>query len=214
MPTLLSIQVGMPAEHGADSISDKSWESGIFKYPVTGRLWLDTINLPGDGQQDLKNHGGPFRAVLTYGAPHYEMWRAELERPDLPYGAFGENFTVSELTEDQVCLGDVYAVGEVIVQVSQPRLPCWKLARRWGIKDLTARVEERNAGGWYSQVLQTGYVEAGDSYELLERSYPQYTIKRLYDLAYKRERNLDARAELTAVEALSTGWREMFARPI
>lgn len=214
MPTLLSIQVGMPAQHGADSISKKAWESGVFKYPVTGRQWLDTLNLQGDGQHDLKNHGGPFRAVLAYGAVHYPIWRAELDYSDLPYGAFGENFTVSALTEDLVCLGDIYAVGEAVVQVSQPRIPCWKLARRWGIKDLAARIEAKKIGGWYSRVLQTGYVEAGDRYELLERTYPQYTITRLYDLMFQHEKNADAGAELTGLEVLSTSWREVFARSL
>jgi MOSC domain-containing protein YiiM len=101
-PSILSIQVGKPAEHGADSISRKTWESGIFKYTVNGKVYLDTLNLVGDGQEDLKNHGGPFRAVLAYGAAHYPAWRDELGRDEetFAYSSFGENFTVSELTED------------------------------------------------------------------------------------------------------------------
>lgn len=210
--TILSIQVGLPAEHGADTISNKTWESGIFKFPVTGRVWLDELNLAGDGQQDLNNHGGPYRAVLGYGAVHYPVWRDELARADLPYGAFGENLTLSDLTEETVCLGDVYAVGETRLQVAQPRQPCWKLARRWGIKDLTARVEARGWGGWYHRVLQTGYIEAGDTYELLERPYPAYPISRLNALLRGREVNVEAFAELAGIAELSPGWREAFAR--
>lgn len=210
-PTLLSIQVGLPAEHGADHISKKSWESGIFKYPVEGRVWLDSINLKGDGQRDLENHGGPFRAVLSYSADLYPMWREELGRPDLSYGMFGENFTISGLDETIVCLGDVYQIGQARVRVSQPRFPCWKLARRCGIKDLTARVDEKRRGGWYQQVLKEGYVEAGDRVQLLEHPYPQYSIERIFALGSERDSDPKSAAELATIPALTDEWRQIFA---
>ncbi len=211
IPTVLSIQVGLPAAHGADSISAKAWESGIFKHPVEGRVWLDTLNLRGDGQHDLKNHGGVNRAALAYGAAHYPVWRDELHRPDFPYGGFGENFTVSDLTEGSVFLGDVYAVGEARVQVTQPRWPCWKLARRWNIKDLPARVERKGWGGWYQRVLQPGYVQTGDTYELLERPYPQYSVALLNDLMAGRVDDGSLLSALAQVEVLSPEWRKVFA---
>lgn len=212
IPTILSIQVGKPAEHGADSISRKTWESGIFKYTVNGKVYLDTLNLMGDGQQDLKNHGGPFRAVLAYGAAHYPVWRDELGRDEetFAYGSFGENFTVSELTEDAVCIGDIYAVGEARVQVAQPRWPCWKLARRNDIKDLAARVEEKGWGGWYHRVLQTGHVEAGDRYELLERSHPDFPIARLNRMIAGYDFDREALLKLARMEELSFGWRMQY----
>jgi MOSC domain-containing protein YiiM len=210
--TVLSIQVGLPTEHGADAISQKTWQSGIFKYPVEGRVWLDTLNLAGDGQDDLKNHGGPFRAILTYGAVHYPVWREQLTQPALAFGAFGENLTVSDLTEDDVCLGDVYAVGEACVQVSQPRFPCWKLARRNQIGDLAARVEARGWGGWYQRVLQTGYIQPGDSYARLERPYPTYTIALLNDLVSERQTDQALCGAIAQVEALTPTWRAMFER--
>jgi MOSC domain-containing protein YiiM len=210
--SVLSIQVGMPAEYGADAVSKKAWQSGIFKYPVEGRIWLDTLNLAGDGQEDLKNHGGLFRAILTYGAAHYPIWREELGRPELAYGAFGENLTVSELTEDTVCIGDVYAVGEGRVQVSQPRFPCWKLARRNQSGELAALVEQRGWGGWYQRVLQTGYIEAGDSYTLLERPYPDYSIALLNDITSERREDATICRELSAIDVLTPSWREMYGR--
>jgi MOSC domain-containing protein YiiM len=210
-PTILSIQVGLPAEHGADNISKRSWQSGIFKFPVMDKVWLDTFNLAGDGQDDLDNHGGLFRAVLGYSAEHYPTWQEELQRPDFRYGAFGENFTISGLDENSVFLGDIYTVGDARIQVTQPRLPCWKLARRWGIKDLTARVQRKGWGGWYHRVLQTGYVRAGDSYALVERGYTQYPITRLGMLVYEVERDVTAFAELSALEVLTPSWRDTFA---
>lgn len=207
--TILSLQVGKPAEHGADHISDKPWQSGIFKTAVSGRVWLDPLNLVGDGQDDLKNHGGLFRAVLAYSADHYPKWREALG-VDMQYGAFGENFTVSEVDEKTVCLGDVIAVGEARLQVSQPRLPCWKLARRNGIKELADYVDKLNRGGWYHRVLRTGYVEAGNSYEILERPYPEFTIARVVDLMHEREINPDAWRQLGSIEALTLRWRMRF----
>ena len=213
MPQLLSIQVGLPAEHGADAISNKSWQSGIFKFPVTGRIHLDSTNLAGDGQDDLKNHGGPYRAVLAYNAAHYDIWREELNLPDLPYGAFGENFTVSGLDEETICIGDIYAIGEVQLEVAQPRMPCWKLARRWGIKDLTARVDVKAWGGWYHRVLQEGEVEAGLPITLIARPYPKFTISYIYKLMNDRIESPDAMEDMAAladVAALSPGWRRAF----
>jgi len=158
----------------------------------------------------LVNHGGVYRVVLAYSADHYPTWRAELGF-EMPYGGFGENFTVSELTEETVCLGDVYAVGEAVVQVTQPRAPCWKLARRWEIKDLTARVEARGWGGWYHRVVQPGFVAAGDSYRRIERSHPDFTIARINDLVSKRNVDLTFAAALSEAEMLTPTWREWFA---
>lgn len=212
MPKLLSIQVGKPKDHGADSISKKGWTSGIFKEQVTGSVRLNPLNLEGDGQADLQAHGGPFRAVLGYSAEHYPVWREELNMPDLPYGAFGENFTISGLDDETVCLGDVYALGDVRLQVAQPRRPCYKLARRWQIKDLTARVELRQWGGWYHRVLQTGMVEAGMEIELLERPYPEFPMTYVNALLSKDIDEPEDVARLADVEVLSTMWREIFAR--
>lgn len=217
-PMLLSIQVGLPAVHtDADTTRrQKSWESGIFKYPVSGRVMLNALNLEGDGQSDLHNHGGAFRAVLAYNAEHYPIWRDDLDRPDFPYGAFGENFTVSDLNENNVYMGDIYAVGDVRLQVTQPREPCWKLARKWGITDLTARVFERGWGGWYHRVLQTGEVEAGQSIMLVERIQDRYTVAITSALMNQKITDaalvIRAAGDLARYEFLSPGWRETFSQ--
>ena len=111
---------------------------------MEGKVWLDRCNLFGDGQADLKNHGGHEKAVLAYSVDHYPDWRIELNHRELPYGAFGENFTIEGLAEKSVCIGDTYVAGDVRLQVSQPRQPCWKISRRWQIKDLA---EEYNPQG-------------------------------------------------------------------
>ncbi|MGH2369464.1 MAG: MOSC domain-containing protein, partial [Chloroflexota bacterium] len=164
-PRLLSIQVGQPQTLGAEGARnpmDRRWTSGIFKQPVAGPVRLGWTNLELDAQADLSVHGGPDKAVCVYAADHYAYWRTNLRRADLPYGAFGENFTVAGMDETEVCIGDVFAVGQAQVQVSQPRQPCWKLARRWRVRDLAARVERMGYTGWYFRVLAEGIVAAGD----------------------------------------------------
>ncbi len=178
---LTSIQVGQPRDlgtRGATDPLDGPWRSAFFKSPVSGAVWLGTTNLAGDAQADRRVHGGPDQAVLVYSADHYPTWREELRMDELSHGAFGENFTVSGQTEETVCIGDVYTVGEARVQVSKPRGPCWKIARRWRMKDLPARVAAHGWTGWYLRVLREGFVEAGMPVTLLERPDSALTVAR------------------------------------
>jgi MOSC domain-containing protein YiiM len=207
---LLSIQVGLPALH-RDPDAGKSWRTGFWKAPVDGPVWLGKTNLVGDAQAALGIHGGPDKAVLGYAASHYPLWRAELEWPDIAFGAFAENFTLDDLAEESVCLGDVYAVGDAVVQISQPRSPCWKIARRWQRPDLTERVEATGRTGWYHRVLQEGAVQAGQSVALLERPHPEWSIARVAATARDRKRHPEAAAELRALPALSAAWRQGLA---
>src|ERR1700685_2382089 len=140
---LHSIQVGLPKNYGLEHASDphdKPWTTGFFKAPVDGPVFVGRTNLEGDAQADLINHGGVDKAVLAYSADHYPKWRRELELPDMPSGAFGENLTIAGLSEESVCIGDTLRIGAVSFEVSQPRQPCWKLARRWRMHQLTGFV--------------------------------------------------------------------------
>lgn len=213
-PIIVSIQVGQPQIRHAprmDDDRDRAWESAIFKQPVTGPVWLGRLNLRGDAQADLQNHGGPDRPILAYCAGHYTYWRATLPDITWAYGGFGENLTVTHLNEQEVCIGDVYAIGPARVQVSQPRQPCWKLARRWNQTDLTARVQQTGYSGWYMRVLQEGTIEAGMALELLERPYPEWTIVRTTAVLRASMRDADVAAgdgaRLAACPALSDDWR-------
>ncbi len=211
---VISIQVGLPRQLGnANSATraDGPWFSGIGKVPVVSSVWVGPTNLTGDGQADLENHGGPDKAVLVYHAGHYSRWRAELQRPDLPYGGFGENLTVTGFSEENVCIGDIYGLGPVRLQVSQPRSPCWKLARRWQVADLVARVQATGRTGWYSRVLTEGSIEPGLPITLLERPYPQWTVALASRIMARRTHDRDAAAALAACGLLSRSWRETLA---
>ena len=114
---------------GSASPGEKAWESGIFKDPVTSPLWLSYGGLRGDGQADRKHHGGPDKAVCAYCAQHYEYWQRQAQLGAMGFGGFGENLTLGGADETQLCIGDRFELGEAVVEVSQPRQPCWKLAR-------------------------------------------------------------------------------------
>lgn len=201
---VLSIQVGLPRTLEGD----KPWRTGFFKQPVSESLWLGSINLAGDAQGDLVYHGGPHKAVCVYPGPHYPFWRERLGLPELKGGDFGENFTLDELSEDNVCIGDVWTIGQARVQVSQPRQPCWKLARRWDIKDLALQVQQTGRTGWYLRVLAEGLVQQGQQMELVERPHPCWTIAAANQLMHHDQDNFREAAVLAAVPELSPNWKK------
>jgi len=210
---LVSIQAALPREHGtpgAAKVMERPWTTAFFKEPVAGPVWLGSTNLAGDRQADLKNHGGPDRAVLAYAAGHYPGWRAELYL-ELPHGAFGENFTVAGMDEATVCIGDAYEVGGATVQVTQPRIPCWKIARRWQVKDLSARVQRSGRTGWYLCVLREGEVTPSDAMRLIDRPHPEWTIARANAALYTRPIDEAEVRALAACPALASSLRAALA---
>lgn len=217
-PMLASIQVGLPLHLGEKSAvdpMDRPWTTGFYKQSVFGPVRLGSMNLAGDGQADLVHHGGSDKAVLAYSADHYAYWRQALNDPKLPPGGFGENFTVTGLTEADVCIGDIWKIGdEVTLQISQPRQPCWKLARRWKIKTLALQVQQTGKTGWYFRVATEGIVAAGMPLTLVERHQPQWTVERANRVMHLDKDDLRAAAELAAVPTLAESWQTTLTRRV
>ena len=206
---LRSIQVGTPKSYGFEDASDahdKPWTTGFFKMPVSGPIFVGTTNLAGDSQADLKHHGGVDKAVLAYGADHYPNWREELRLPEMPFGAFGENLTISGLSEESVFIGDIFRIGPVTFEASQPRQPCWKLARRWRMHELVRLVVHNGRSGWYLRVLDEGCIEAGMPVELLDRPNPTWPIARANRILHHCKTDLALTLELAAVPKLAKSW--------
>lgn len=213
-PRLLSIQVALPQSYGSDEATsdhDQPWTTAFFKQPVSGPQRVEPLGIVGDGQADLRFHGGVDKAVLAYSADHFPQWAAELPEVAWTGGAFGENLTLAGLSESSVCLGDVWQLGGARLEVSQPRQPCWKLSRRWRIADLARRVTQNGRSGWYLRVLNPGEIAAGHELVLLHRPHPGWTITRAQQLMYLEKDNLAAAAEIAAIPALAASWREVFA---
>lgn len=202
-----SIQIGQPQVQGTGS---EAWTTAIYKESVPGPVRFDRESIVGDAVADHRYHGGLDKAVLAYSADHYATWQSEWGSPPLPAGAFGENLSIRGLTEKDVCLGDIWSLGEVILQVSQPRQPCWKLARRWERPDLPKQVQQTGRSGWYLRVLCPGFASVG-SIELQDRPYPEWPITRCNQVAYTKGSADTTRADRSALASLpllSEAWRD------
>ena len=214
-PLLRSIQIGSPKSYGTEGAKethDKPWTTGFFKAPITGPIFVGRTNLTGDGQADLKHHGGVDKAVLAYSADHYPKWLEEIHR-DLPCGAFGENLSIAGLTEETVCIGDQFSIGEVLFEVSQPRQPCWKLARRWRMNELVLMVINNGRTGWYLRVLREGTIHAGLPVTLIERPNPEWTIARANRILHHHKKDLELTRALAEVPQLAEAWvKELLER--
>ncbi|MDF2959975.1 MAG: yflK [Paenibacillus sp.] len=205
---LLSLNISKPV---TVEYQGKPLETGIFKEPVNGILMLSSVQLEGDGQGDLINHGGEDKAVCVYCAEHYVFWEEELQHK-LPYGAFGENFTVTGLLESAVHIGDVFEIGEAVVQVSQPRQPCFKLGMKHKLPELPAQVQNTGFTGYYFRVLKEGKVSAGDNFSLKERHPLAVTVAEANRLKYHDKADIAGIHTLLAVEALADSWRKSFEK--
>ena len=213
---LTSIQTGLPRTSGdpeKTSLFEKEWTTGFFKSPVEGPVEIQTNGICGDGQADLSVHGGPDKAVCCYPSRHFAYWKSELGI-DMSPGAFGENFTLDQVGEEEVCIGDIFAADNVVFQISQPRQPCWKLARRWGEKSLTALVQKSGKTGWYFRVLSGGFLSAPAELTLRERIHPAWSITRANEVMHLRKNDTELTQELAGLTGLSESWRETLEKRI
>ena len=207
---VISINVGKPK---TVMIDGKPLTTGIFKKPVSGPLFVAKLNFAGDGQADLVHHGGRDKAICAYPSEHFTEWEKRYHRPFSP-GAFGENLTLKGLTEDEACIGDIFSVGTAVIQVSQPRQPCFKLAKRHGLPDLPFVVQQTGRTGFYFRVLQEGVIQQGDPLILVERQPSRLSIDYVNRIYYEEKNNVEAMRTILAEPALSESWRNVFAARI
>jgi len=207
-PRIIAIHTGRTAP-----LSRPGTFSAIDKLPRTGPVAVGLLGLDDDEQADRRVHGGHDKAILAYSHEHYATWRTDLgDHARLGRtGAFGENLTVTGLDEHTVCLGDRWCVGAALLEVSQGRQPCWKLAERFAIDDMVQRVQHTLRTGWYCRVLIPGPVAAGDTLVLEHRPHAVWPIHRLMQLLYSATVDTD---ELTVALTLPLpeGWRRTLER--
>jgi MOSC domain-containing protein YiiM len=152
--------------------------------------------------------------VYCYPLEHYATWQRELGLPELPCGGFGENFTTRGLLETEICIGDTFQIGSAVVQVAQPRRPCYKLNRRLGVPDLDARLDAARRCGWYLRVLREGEVQAGEDFVLVERQSALWDIGRVYAILQDVPGHLAEAGALLEVPALAENWRASLRRKL
>jgi ferredoxin-NADP reductase/MOSC domain-containing protein YiiM len=207
MARLLSLNVGLPR--------DVSWQgrtvhTGIWKEPVRGRHRVRRLNIDGDGQGDLAGHGGEHRAVLVYQIESYRYWQNQLGRADFTHGQFGENFTVEGLPDNEVCIGDRYRVGSALVEVTQPRVTCYRVGIRMNEPQMAALLVSHGRPGFYFRVLEEGEVGAGDEIVRVVQGAERMTVAEADALLYKPGHPADRLERALRIPALSTGWGDSF----
>lgn len=204
---VLSLNVGLPrlVLRNGEPIS-----TGIFKSPSPERRRLRTLNLDGDRQADLSVHGGISKAVYAYPSEHYEFWKNELPEMDLPWGMFGENFTTEGLFENTVNIGDKFSIGTAVVTVTEPRMPCYKLALRFDRNDILRRFLQSGRSGFYFSVQQEGEVGPGDEFHLLEADKHNVRVSDITRLYTSEKHNAELLNRALKVESLPESWKSYF----
>lgn len=175
---VVSVNIG---ERRSIDYKGKIIETGIFKYPVEKAIFLGDEDVEGDAVIDRKYHGGIDQAVYGYSENHYEFWKQLYPNLDWKFGMFGENLTISNLEELEICVGDTYKLGEVIIEVTKPREPCMKLGLRFGTQKVLKQFWNSSKCGVYFKVLQTGNVKNGDTMVLIKKTENTPTIAEVYD---------------------------------
>jgi MOSC domain-containing protein YiiM len=180
--------------------------TGIFKYPVQGIVKVGRLNLDGDQQADLTVHGGFHKAVYAYPSEHYEYWREQLPHTDLPWGMFGENLTTEGLLESGVYIGDRYRIGSALLQVTQPRMPCFKLALKFNRPEMVKRFWASGRSGFYLSVVEEGELRQENPIELVARGEPAVSIAEVLKL-YRHRAPERTDLERALAAPLSSEWK-------
>jgi MOSC domain-containing protein YiiM len=202
---VLSVNVGAPR---AIPYRGKRVMTGIYKEPVSGEQKIAKLGFVGDQQADLKVHGGMYKAVYSYPFEHYEYWSRALGRSDFAFGQFGENLTVSGFTEDEVNIGDVFRVGSAMLEVTQPRVPCFKLAHKMGLPGFPKLFTASGRTGFYHRVLEEGKVSAGDEIERVKTDPHKITVREMMRIMHINREDFAAIEKAVAIPALTPSWRE------
>jgi ferredoxin-NADP reductase/MOSC domain-containing protein YiiM len=201
---LMSVNVGLPKDI---PWNNRTVYTGAWKTPVTGRRMVRRLNIDGDGQGDLAGHGGENRAVLVYQLDSYRHWAKEFHRDDLVPGLLGENLTVEGLSDDEVCIGDRYRIGQAVFEVTQPRVTCYRAGMRIGEPRMAALLVSHRRPGFYCRVITEGEVEAGQEIVKIGDGPERITVAEIDALLYLPGHPRDALQRALRIPALSPGWK-------
>lgn len=190
--------------------NDKIVSSAIQKSTIASAN-VTLLGLEGDAQADLKNHGGPDKAICAYFFDHYSYWEEKLDK-SLSFSAFGENVTLQGTTEKEIRIGDIFKVNDVLMQVSQPRQPCFKLGLKHGQPQMPVWVRETGYTGFYFRVLQEGTFTMDHSFERVETNPTYPTLAQANELMYSAHPNKEAIKEIIEINELSESWKKQFKK--
>lgn len=205
---IITLSIGLPQT--MIYAENASMMTGICKEPVQEAL-LGVDGFRGDGVHNTKFHGGPDRAVCVYPYEHYAMWEQELQTK-LPPAALGENLTVTHMKEDQVFIGDIYQIGEAVVQVTQGRIPCNTISRRNHRDQFLPRIVETGYTGYFFRVLEEGTIRNDSKIKLVQRDPHEVTVLFANRVMFHDTRNREAIERILAVDPLAEVWRTKLSK--
>lgn len=211
MAVLKAVLIGKVKDYGDKNSKDsinKPWKTAMFKVAQNGEVTATKLGFVGDSVADIKNHGGEQKAIFANSYQNYEKWEIFLGFKNLPFGAMGENLTIDGLNEDNVCIGDIHQIGSLIIQVSQPRKPCFKISKRWLNKNMTSEIFQTGRTGWYYRVLKNGSCKAGDDVKVLQKDIVGMSVMQLNQLFYAPDENLHLMSKLNELNSLAGNWKD------
>ncbi|MBR8461408.1 MOSC domain-containing protein [Campylobacter sp. faydin G-24] len=210
MAFLKAVLLGSVKEYGDKNAINplkKVWKSAFFKVAQSGETFANELGFCGDSVADTKHHGGAEKAVFANSYENYTSWESYLGLSNLPFGAMGENLTISGLDENNVCIGDVHQVGSLVLQVSQPRKPCFKISIRWGNKDFARHIFATGLTGWYYRVLESGSCKAGDEIKLISQDSIQMSVMSVNKLFFDPKNHQNLLDKFFKLTTIANGWQ-------
>lgn len=211
MAEVVSVNVGVPREIDTPR---GPVITAIFKTPTDRRVRVEPHNLEGDRQADLSVHGGENKAVYSYPIEHYPVWSEELGRTDLEHGQFGENLTTRGLLERELGVGDVFSIGTAVLQISQPRAPCFKLGIRMGDAGFVKTFLRGGRPGFYFRIVESGELGVDDEVKRIERGATGITVHEVWELSYGGGTDLDRMKLALEILTLGDEWRRPLLKKI
>lgn len=210
---LLSINVSLPTKVNHNG---KEIETSIYKSPTNADTHVSKLNVCGDKQADLKNHGGEHKAVYAFSANEYKYWENILKNQDMNYGYFGENLSILDMNESDLCIGDHLRIRDCLLEITQPRVPCFKLGIRANIKAMPRLFIEHAKTGFYMRVLEEGVIGKNDDVEIVRGNHHQLSVEKIFRSVF--DKNFSDRDKIYRlaldIEALSDEWKLLIDRKL
>lgn len=206
---VLSIQIGKVVTIGDENSSDitkKQYTTASYKHPILEDARVTKLSIIGDSVADTIHHGGIDKAIFANSFNNYPTWQACLNKEELPFGVLGENITFDTIDESDVCIGDIHKIGTVMIEVSQPRQPCWKISRMWEQKDFMHEIYSSGRTGWYYRVLKEGSFKKDDIVELVSRVKNSITILKANEILRDPKNNHIMAQQLLDLDILAVAW--------
>ena len=205
---LMSVNIGKEKTYDFDGFIIKS---GLEKSPVFDNVFIHKLGVTGDEQAEKVVHGGVDKAVCLYPFEHYEYWENTLNRK-MPENSFGENLTVQGMTEKDVCIGDIFQIGEVILQITQPRQPCYKLTYIHNVPKMSFLSQDSGFTGYYARVLKEGNLNVNDKITLIEKSPHNISVEFTNQILHNDNKNTEAIKKILEVEEIAANLRKNFEK--